>query len=365
MKKHIVKRAAVLSVAGIMAVTAFTGCGSKDKEKNASARKVIEYNINDYVTLGQYTGLDVDEKITAVTDADIEAQLEALISSATTYEEVTDRHVIEGDRVTVDYTRSVEGEEDTSQVDLEFVIGDAYLSEEFDEHLLDLELGSTITFTIQESETDSETGETKDIDATYTVTLNTIEEPVVPELTDEFIADNSDYDTIEGYREGTRAQMEETNAENAKSATQAELLNMVIDSSEVSGCPPFIYNMNYNSILQSYALYGSYFGADMETYMSYSGVTLDDIKNQAVEMTMQTLVIEAIVKAAGIDITDEQFDEEVNRYVEEYDAYNSAEDVLKAFTHEELLFDMRRDVAIDYIYENNNINKVTVSGDGE
>ncbi len=359
MKKHIVKKAVVLSVAGVMAATMFTGCG-KDKEKNASARKVVEYNVGDYVTLGKYTGLDVEEKITAVTEQDLEDSLQSLITSNTTYEEVTDRNVMEGDKVTMDYTRSVEGEEDINQTDYEITIGDGSLGEEFDENMLGLAANATITFTVKESSTDSETNETTEIDAMYTVTVKSIKEPVVPELTDEFIAANTDYETIDAYREGKRAEMEENNAESAKQVAESELMDMIMEDSEVSGCPAFVYNINYNSIVQYYAMYGSYFGGNLETYMVNAGITFEDLQNQAVDATKQTLVIEAIVKDAGIDITEEQFEEKLEEYAQ---SYGSKEAVLQAMTHEELLFDMRREVAIDYIYENNNVKQVTVSSD--
>lgn len=359
MKKHIAKRAAVLSVAGIVAVTGMTACG-KDKGKNASARKVVEYDVNDYVTLGQYTGIAVEEKITEVTQQDIEDALQSLVTSNTTYEDVTDRNVIEGDKITIDYTRSVEGEEDTNQTDYEMTVGNSVLGEEFDANVTGVALNATITFTIQEDSYDSETEETTKKDATYTVTVTGIKQPVVPELTDAFIAENTDYETIEAYREGKRTEMEESNAESAKSATESELLNTVIENADVSGCPAFVYNINYNSIVQYYAMYSTYFGSNLETYMVNAGVTFEDLQDQAVDVTKQTLVTEAVLKAAGKDVTQEQLDAKIDEYAE---SYGSREAVLKAMSKEELLFDMRREAAIEYLYENNNVTKVTVSSD--
>ena len=94
--------------------------------------------------------------------------------------------------------------------------------------------------------------------------------------------------------------------------------------------------------------------------MVNAGVTFEDLQEQAVDVTKQTLVTEAVLKAAGKDITDEQLDAKIDEYAE---SYGSREAVLKAMTKEELLFDMRREAAIDYLYENNNVTKVTVSAD--
>lgn len=366
MKKQFGKKAVVLTLVGLMAATTLAGCG--DKKEN-SATKVIEYDINDYVKLGAYTGLDVVESITNVTDDDVQYYLDTMVDNAITYNEITDRNVIEGDRITIDYTRTVEGEEDQTQSDFVLKLGNGSMPDAFEEKMIGLNTEGSLGFTIDEEvSTDSvdeegnTTTETKTVSAHYEVTLKKIEEEIVPELTDEFVAENSDYDTIEAYKDAKRAELEESNAESAKSTAQSELLNMIVEASEISGTPAFVYNMNYNSICQSYTTYASYFGYDLETYMSAAGVTYDDLKTDAVEMTKQTLVIEAICKSANIDITDEQFDENLEMYVTDY-GYESKDAVLEAFTHEELLFDMRRDAAIEYIYENNNVTQEYVDAE--
>lgn len=359
MKRNEIKKAAVLSLVGVMGLAMFSGCG--DKEKNASARKVVEYNIDDYVTLGEYTGLTVDENITIVTDDDVQSAIDSLVTSKTTYTDVNDRNAQIDDKVTIDYTKSQPDAEDETQTDYSLELGSGLKGEDFENKLVGLAINDNITFTVQEEKTDSE-GNTSTVNATYTVTLKSIQEKVVPDVTDEFIAENSEYSTIDEYKVGKKAELEKNNADSAKSAAQSELLNMVVESSKVSGTPAFVYNLNYNALCQSYATYASYFGTDFEGYLSMSGSSIDDLKKNAVEMTIQTLVIEAVVKDAGIDITDEKFDENLQMYVDDY-GFESKEKVLDTYSKEELLFDMRRDAAINYLYENNTINKNNVSAE--
>lgn len=365
MKKQLGKKVVVLSLVGAMALTTLTACG----EKENPATKVVEYNIDDYVTLGAYTGLDVTEKITIVTDEDVEFQLDMLVDQNITYNEITDRNVIDGDRITIDYVRKVEGEEDKTQNSFVFKLGSGSMTEAFDEKMVGLAKDGTITFTIDEevpttnASTDGTESEgTTTVSATYTVTLKKIEEEVVPEVTDAFIKEKTDYDTIAAYNEGMKKELEEESAKNAKTAAQADLLNMIIEKSKIEGTPAFVYNMNYNSICQSYAQYATYFGYDLEKYLEASGTSMDDIKKDAVEMTKQTLAIEAICKVANIDITDEEYEKKLDEIVKEYQ-YESKEELLKLNTKEELLFDMRRDAAIDYIYENNNVTKEYVEAE--
>ncbi len=355
MRKHIVKKTVILSMAAILAVASFAGCGKKkDKGENASARKVVEYNVNDYVTLGQYEGLEVTENVTEVTDADVQSKADALIKEKTTYTPVTDRNVQSGDKVVIDYLASVDGTQTDSQSSYELTVGEGTLGEEFDNHITNLAINGNIEFTIPTSTTDAQTGEMTTVNTTYNVTLHSIMQPVVPEFNDEFVAANSTYATVADYMAGTRAELETQNADSAKTNTQSQLLTMVEDGSNVTGTPAYIYNMNYNAVNRQYAAYQAY-GISLDSI----GVTEDSIKFQAVDMAKEMLVIEAVAKAAGIDITDEQYDEKVESYASEHGIDVSEH------TREELLADMRRDVVLNYLYEHNTVTKTTVSSDNQ
>ncbi len=367
MKKRNVKKVMVLSLVGVMGMSALSGCGKKDK-KDDSATKIVAYEVNDYVTaLGTYKGLTVDEKITIVTDEDIQDSIDSIVSQKTTYSEVSDRNSIETDRLTIDYIKAVEGLEDVAKNDYQLELGKASISKEFDEKLLGAKVGAKLEFTLEETsiDKDEETGENKTstINAKYTVSVKKIEQKNVPEVTDQFIKDNSDYATVDEYKAETRKSMEKTNAESATSTAKSDLIQMVIDESTVTGCPTFLYNLNYNAICQSYASYATYFGYDLDGYLSMAGSSLEELQKTAVDMTKQTLVIEAIAKDAGIEVTEEELDSEIQKYIDESSNFNSKEDVLKQYSKEEITYDLRKDKVADYLYENNTVNKKMVAAE--
>lgn len=365
MKKNIIKRVAVVSLACISTVAMFTGCG-KSKDKNASARKVIEYDVNDYVKLGSYTGLSTNENTKIVTDEDVQAEIDSLLSKATTYNDITNRNCQTGDTVTIDYVKSQTGKADENKTGVSLELGKGTMSADFENQVTGLATNGTKTFTIKEAVQDNTTGTTTEdanaqkVDVTYKVTLKGIKEKVVPELTDNLIASNSDYKTIDEFKAGKKKELEENNAKTALDAAKSDLLNQVVKVSEVSGCPAFIYNMNYNSLCQSYSQYAGYFSMNLENYLKSAGSSMDELKNQAVAMTKQTLVIEAIAKKENIDITDDQFSEKLQDYVDNY-GFKSKDEVLDKYSKEELTFDMRRDVVLDYLYKNATVNKQMVS----
>ena len=358
MKKNI-KKVMVVSLVGTMGISMLCGCGKKDEGVNASARKIVEYNVSDYVqSLGAYTGLTVAENITIVTDADVQAQIDSLVSQNTTQQSV-ERESMIGDTLVISYNRVAEGADIQDETDYSIKLGSATKGEEFDNNLIGLSTGDTTTFTISEEVKDSETNETSTVEATYTVNVSDVKEDVVPEVTDTFISENSDYATVDEYKEGTKKELEESNASTANNTAKSDLLQQVIDASTVTGTPAFLFNLNYNMMCQSYAQYGSYFGYDLESYLEMCGSSLEDIKKESVTMCIQTLVIEAIANDAGIEVTDEVFEEQVK----EVYGVESVDEILKKYSKEEITYDIRRDLVLDYLYENNTVNQSYVSAD--
>lgn len=353
MNRRNTKKMIAISAACVLSAALITGCGSK-KDPYA----MVEYDVKEYVTLGTYTGLKVDEKITAVTDKDVQGAIDSLVEEATTYKEITNRYAKSTDKVTVKYVRTEEGAEADEEQTKTFEIGSGDMGEKFESQMINMAIDGTKTFTIEETVTADDDKEEK-VNATYTVTVTKIEEKVVPEVTDAFIKEKTESDTIADFKADTRKEMEEENAESAKATAEQDLLKLVVDDSKVTGSPTFLYNINYNSIAQNYAMYGSYFGMSMEEYVKACGMSLDDLKYEAVSYTQQCLVVEALLQDLNMDITDEEYDKKIDEYVEEYQ-YESKDKLLEQHSKAELLTQMRTEKAVDYLYENSTVNKMTV-----
>lgn len=405
-----IKKIVALSIACVSLAGMMTACGSKK-----DPYKAVEYQVTDYVKLGTYTGLSVDEVVTIVSDADIEDALEQLVSEKTTYTEVTDRYAQLTDRVSISYTRTVEGEATEDSKTSVVELGASDFGEDFDNHLVGLNTGGNLEFTIEEyientqtedadaededakdtdadtedtdtedkdaeaedkdaeesdtEDADAEEAETEDSDAdaedeegsfknvTYNVTVSKIEEKNIPEVTDAFIAENTDYQTVAEYKEGTRAEKQEQNNDNAVETAKTNLLNQVVEVSTVDNAPSFLYNLIYNSTAQSYATYAGYFGMDLEGYLEACGMSIEDVQKTAVESAKIALVAEAILQDAGIEIDDEEYEATLDEWVTKY-GWESKEKIKESFSKEQLLMDMRNDKAKDYLYENSTVNHV-------
>ncbi len=369
MNRNNLKRIAALSLAGIVSAAIFAGCGGKDSDPYAS----VEYNVDDYVKLGEYKGLNVDEEITIVTDEDIQEAIDSLVESKTTYNEKKDRNAQSGDRVSVSFIRTEEGKSPEDSKTETFEIGSGDMGEDFEKHMINLNLNGTKTFTVEEldeseqateSKDTEEDPETKTINVTYEVTLTKIEEKVVPEVTDEFIAANSESKTIDEYKTAKRKELEEQNAEEAKNKAKQDLFQLVTEASTVDNTPAFLYNINYNSIARNYATYGTYFGMSLKEYLTACGLTMEDIKMDAVKATKECLIAESLLKTLNMDITEEEYQEKLKAYTEKF-GWDSVEAMEESLSKDQLLMEMRAEKVLDYLYENSTVNQVKVSGEKE
>lgn len=105
---------------------------SGEKEEAEKVRLVSVSDVSDYVTIGNYKGLELDNIVQPVSDEDVEAEIEYRLQDSST--EVTDGTVEQGDLATVNYTGTIDGQEfeGGSAEDYEFTVGDSGMAADFD-----------------------------------------------------------------------------------------------------------------------------------------------------------------------------------------------------------------------------------------
>ena len=178
-----------------------------EETKEEEIRIVSVKDVSDYVTIGDYKGFTLDRYTQAVTDDDVDAQISYELQDKVT--EVTDGTVENGDTVTINYTGTVDGKEfdGGSAQDYDLVVGEGSMGiDGFEEGLIGMKKGETkeLTLTLPEgySENDSLSGK----EAVFKITLQKFAR--VPELTDDWVAANTDYKTVDEYKQSVRDELE-------------------------------------------------------------------------------------------------------------------------------------------------------------
>ena len=328
MKKKVV--AAML--AACMAVS-LTACGNSDSsQKNTAETKsasdenktdseetkeeeiriVSVKDVSDYVTIGDYKGFTLDRYTQAVTDDDVDAQISYELQDKVT--EVTDGTVENGDTVTINYTGTVDGKEfdGGSAQDYDLVVGEGSMGiDGFEEGLIGMKKGETkeLTLTLPEgySENDSLSGK----EAVFKITLQKFAR--VPELTDDWVAANTDYKTVDEYKQSVRDELEKQADMAADNQLYEDAWYEVLDASEVKKYPEEDIKKaeeNHKADTEQTAKDND---MELSDLLESWGMTEEDFdeecKSYAESKVEQNLIVQGIIDAEGLSLNDKETEE--------------------------------------------------------
>lgn len=291
-----------------------------------------EVEVMPEVELSQYKGVEVVKTEISVTDEDVERELKAVQEKNARIVEVTDRPVQKGDFLTIDYAGFV-GEEQFEGGTAEnqsLEIGSNSFIPGFEDQLIgknkDEEVQVNVTFP---EEYHSEDLQGKD--AIFNVKIHEIKAKELPELDDEFAKDVSEFDTLEELKADTRKVLEQKAADQIKVANDNNVVTKVVNDT-VLEVPEVLIQREIDYLGNSYE--------QQFRQQGFSGPEYDDLIKNFVDQYKQgarsqaefnvkaELVLDAIIKKEEIKVTDEEFQEEVNKIVE---SYNVEEDRLEGF----------------------------------
>ena len=321
-------------IIGALAVS-MVACGGKDAdsksdkkatEKTESTKKSdpIEYKASDYVTLGDYKGLEVTlEGEYEYSKEGFEKYLEDAIASAALYVEDSSQNEIKEDSiVNVDYVGSQDGvafdggsaEDQTIDVgNNSSTEGGGYI-EGFTAGLVGHKVGEEVAYEVKfpdEYGNADLAGQT----VTFTFQINYIAKAInsKSDLTDEICADNLGYDTVDEYVKAMETQYKDSLANNLEQDKQTAVLNAVLNNSKVSDVPEELLQARVDMYVQVYDKQYESYGTTTKEYMEAMGQDyeeyLEKLKTNIKESTETELILEAIADKEGLEADDEGYDE--------------------------------------------------------
>lgn len=278
----------------------------EEAKEAASVRLVSVDDISKYVTVGEYKGLKLDKVTVPVSDEDIDAEIEFRLQENP--EEVPDASVEEGDQVRINYTGTVDGKtiEGGTQENYDLTVGGESIAEGFDDGLIGMKKGETkeISVTFPEDYYDSElAGKT----GVYQVTLQSVSR--TPELTDQWVAENTESKTIDEYRNAVRSDLEKYTDEAAELQLYADGWNTVLENSEIIEYP----EEDVEKAIEAYkALNGEYIEQaqmDMSEFLRSQGLTEEEYEAEcrqyAETKVEQNLIVQYIMDQEDLSLEDD------------------------------------------------------------
>ena len=281
-----------------------------------------EVAVKPEVTLGEYKGLKVDKISNRVTQKEIDAKLEEEQKKNARTVSVTDRAVAEGDDVVLDFEGFVDGVafEGGKGENYTLTIGSGQFIPGFEEALVGAELETEVDVNVTfPAEYHSE--ELAGKPAVFKCTVHEIKVKELPELDDDFAAEVSEFDTLDELIADIKAKIKEQKIADGKRAQEDKAVETAVANATME-IPEAMLNTQVKQMYDEMAQRIQMQGLTMEQYFQFSGMTedvmLEQIKPNAVKRIETRLVLEAIVKAENIEITEEKFEAEINKMAESY-----------------------------------------------
>lgn len=327
------------------------------EEETEALEERPDYNALDYVTLGEYNGLEVTvDPVAEVTEEEIDSTIEADVASNDLYDEVTEGTVQEGDLVNIDYVGTLDGEAfdggTAEGYDLE--IGSGSFIDGFEDGLIGVKVGDTVDLNLTFPENYGST-ELAGQETVFTVTVNSIK--VMPEMDDELANELSDgeYTTMDAYRESIREQLQEQNAQEQETNILVDLMTQLYNNSTINGYPEELVTYSVTSATNAYRSMAEMYGMDLADFLStYYGMTEDDFQQQMEEYVKQSLqqemILKAIAETEGMTISDEEYAEGCENY-RQTQGYSTVDDLVADYGEQVIRTSLLIDKAMDFVRE--------------
>ena len=287
--------------------------GGNENNSNIPTQALETREFNVSVKLGNYKGLSADYEVPPVTDEDIESEMEYFLASVKEKSPITDRELKEGDVAVIDFIGTMDGiafDGGTAE-NYELELGSHSFIDGFESGLIGKKVGDSVSLNLTFPENYGNT-ELAGKAVIFDVTINEAYESVTPELTDELVAANTSFATIEEYKKAAREEFEKYNEEYADSMMKDDLIKQVIDSSEFTGEIAEEIAYEEESALQYYdIIMQQYYGIDGATYFQYYyGFTEEEYKlfihEQADFQVKYVHILDEIIKAEGLTLSEEE-----------------------------------------------------------
>ena len=187
--------------------------------------------------------------------------------------------------------------------------------------------------------------------ATFKVTVKEIKEKQLPELDDDFAQDVSDFDTLAEYKDDLKKKIAERKESEAKAKKESEAIEKVVEAAKMD-IPQAMIDTQVNRMLEDFAMRLQQQGLSVEQYFQYTGMTADKImeemKPEAVKRIKNSLVLEAVAKAENIEVSEEEFEAELQKMA---DMYKMEIEKIKEFMQDAEAKQMKDDIAIQKAVE--------------
>ena len=272
--------------------------------------------------VGEYKGIEATRDAVVIADEAVDAEINNVRERNARETEVTDRAVENGDEITFDFDGYVDGVafDGGKSENYNLKVGSGSFIPGFEEQIVGKAIGEkfdvNVTFPAE-----YHAAELANKEAVFKCVVHAIKVRELPELDDEFVKDVSEFDTVDEYRADVKAKLQEKADKEEDAKVDGQLMDKLVETLEAD-IPEAMFENELDAMMRDYETRLRYQGLDLETFMRYTGQTVDAMKAQfrpqAEKQVKTRLALEAVAKAEIFEATAEEIEAEYGKIAEAY-----------------------------------------------
>ena len=310
-----------------------------------------KFYVKPEVAVEGYKGIEAEKKVGEITEEAIMSEIDSVRERNARSIDITDRPAKLGDTVNLDYSGSVDGElfDGGTAENQPLELGSGHFIPGFEDQCvgksIDEEFVVSVTFP-EDYGAENLAGKA----AEFKCKIHSISEKQLPELDDEFVADVSDFETVDEYKADVKAKLEKREEERAENEFKDAVTNKLIELI-VADIPAVMIDNEVAMEIQSYDNRLRSQGLSLDMYLKYTGMTIEQMQEQfrpnAEKQVKLRLGLEKIAELENIEVTDEEIEAE---YADIAKTYNmEVEDVKARIFADDLRADLKVKKAMELV----------------
>ncbi len=306
MKKNILKKAGV-SVLTLIMTAGLLACNTKIEVE-------YDYDASQYVKLGQYKDIEVSVDAEAIANEMVQNRVLSDQKDNTYYSEAA-REAKEGDQVTLDFTGSIGGAEISgfSSEDYALILGkDTFVIDGFVDELYGMKSGDTKIVTLTVPQNFSSASEYAGRRIVYEITMKKVEQPNVPMITDGYVKEKYNCDTVADYKAKIKSELQSDIDAKVLSEKKEKVLEQIYNNCEITGHPEEYLKAKTEELDKSLSFYSVMKEMTNDEYCQENyGISFDEYVKKNVE---QDAIMQLIVKAENLVVTEYEYKDNLEAF---------------------------------------------------
>ncbi len=312
-----------LMLCGLAAMMLMTGCSKKETETETttateSNAAEAELDMGSVSKLGTYKGVEVTKMITTVSDEELDAKIQSILT-ANPERIAVERPAELGDIVNIDFVGMLDGEafEGGTSAGYDLKLGSGSFIEGFEEGLVGASIGDELSLNL----TFPESYHSADLAGkavVFDVTVNSIELEQEAVLDNNFVQRMSDFNTVDEFKADTLADLEADKETQAKQQAENDSITAAIANSEFTINEESVEQMCQQELEYSKVMYPQSYGIEFSDYLTMTGQTeeqfVENMKDTVRQSFEWELLVDAIIEKEGLTIDDTDYESLAAQY---------------------------------------------------